>query len=163
MKRPSTERTREHCAAMETITILAEGDDESLRNILGQLGLNLQVVRTFQEAVAALSGTQIELVISEYCLGDGHCWTDLLDELSSAGSPPPLVVADRLADAGLWADVLNLGGYDLLRKPFEVQEVLHVVNAAWRSHNRKPVCDYAAGLPKTLATRGKSIANGTLH
>jgi hypothetical protein len=31
----------------------------------------------------------------------------------------------------LWAEVLNLGGYDLLMKPFEEAEVYRVVGLAW--------------------------------
>ena len=44
-----------------------------------------------------------------------------------------LIVTDRLADERLWAEVLNLGGYDLLLKPFDPEEVLRVVNSAWTS------------------------------
>ena len=46
---------------------------------------------------------------------------------------PPLIVADHLGDERLWAEVLNLGCYDLLLKPFEAKEVLRVVSAAWQS------------------------------
>ena len=42
-----------------------------------------------------------------------------------------LIVTSRLADASLWAEVLNLGGYDLLAKPFNRQEVRHVLTSAW--------------------------------
>ena len=148
---------------MGTITILAalsqEGDHESLRNILGQPGLNLQFVRTFQEALAALGGSEIEIVISESRFEDGHGWMHLLDEVRGAVNPPPLIVADRLADAVLWAEVLNIGGYDLLQKPFDPGEVLHVVNAAWRSHNRKRVSAIdAPGLPKIPAVRAEAAA-----
>lgn len=34
------------------------------------------------------------------------------------------------ADDLLWAEVLNLGGYDVLQTPFEANEVLPVVNLA---------------------------------
>jgi DNA-binding response OmpR family regulator len=37
-----------------------------------------------------------------------------------------------LADERLWAEVLNLGAYDLLAKPFDVREVLHAVTTACR-------------------------------
>jgi hypothetical protein len=44
-------------------------------------------------------------------------------------------VADRFADERLWGEVLNLGGYDLLTKPFVREEVLHVLElACHRSH-----------------------------
>jgi len=42
-------------------------------------------------------------------------------------------VADRLADDRLWAEVLNLGAYDLLIKPFDTQEVLRTVGLACKT------------------------------
>jgi hypothetical protein len=50
------------------------------------------------------------VVISEGRLSDGHSWKDLLLELQKIECPPPLIVADRLADGRLWAEVLNLRG-----------------------------------------------------
>jgi FixJ family two-component response regulator len=37
-----------------------------------------------------------------------------------------------LADDRLWAEVLNMGGYDLLMKPFDEREVLHAASMACR-------------------------------
>ena len=44
----------------------------------------------------------------------------------------PLIVFDRLADDRLWAQVLSVGGYDLVSKPFEAKEVLQVLRMACR-------------------------------
>jgi len=38
-----------------------------------------------------------------------------------------LIVTSRVADARLWAEVLNLGGFDVIAKPFHAPEVLHVL------------------------------------
>jgi DNA-binding response OmpR family regulator len=46
--------------------------------------------------------------------------------------PPLLLVVSKHADENLWAEVLNLGGYDVLLKPFERAEVVRVVGMAWR-------------------------------
>ncbi|MCL5744434.1 MAG: hypothetical protein M1541_11000 [Acidobacteria bacterium] len=40
------------------------------------------------------------------------------------------IVTSRLADDALWAEVLNVDGYDLLLKPFRGEEVVRMVNAA---------------------------------
>jgi DNA-binding response OmpR family regulator len=45
---------------------------------------------------------------------------------------PRLIVTDRLADEHLWAEVLNLGGHDVLGQPFQVDELLWVLGSAWR-------------------------------
>jgi DNA-binding NtrC family response regulator len=97
----------------------------------------LRFARTFAEARTALHSFVTEVVMSEGCFSDGHCWKDLLREIQGMKSPPPLIVADRLADECLWAEVLNLGGYDLLVKPLDAKEVLHVVTMAWRSRQNE--------------------------
>jgi hypothetical protein len=49
-----------------------------------------------------------------------------------------VVVTSRLADDYLWSEVLNLGGWDVLAKPFREQEVLYVLDSAW-IHKANPV------------------------
>ena len=104
-----------------------------LRQLFGQSGWEVYLAQTFQEVLTAVSKKRIGVLLSESRLSDGHCWKDLLDEIQRLEAPPMLIVADRLADERLWAEVLNLGGYDLLLKPFEQHEALRVVNSAWAS------------------------------
>jgi DNA-binding response OmpR family regulator len=61
---------------------------------------------------------------------DGN-WEDILNATARLPAPPNLIVFSRLADESLWAQVLNLGGFDVLTTPFEPEEVLRVVFAAW--------------------------------
>jgi DNA-binding response OmpR family regulator len=61
-------------------------------------------------------------VISDCSMPDGRNWKDLLAELQIFPDPPPLIVTSRLADERLWAEVLNMGGYDLLLQPFDAKE-----------------------------------------
>ena len=107
------------------------------RNFLHKLfnasGWEIQLAQTFQEVLAAVRKKGVGVLLSECQFSDGHCWKDLLDEIRRLESPPMLIVTDRLADERLWAEVLNLGGYDLLLKPFEPEEVLRVVSSAWAS------------------------------
>jgi FixJ family two-component response regulator len=46
-------------------------------------------------------------------------------------------VCSHLADEYLWAEVLNLGGCDVLAKPFEDHEVLRAAYMAWQSWKRR--------------------------
>lgn len=54
----------------------------------------------------------------------------MLATCESLPNSPRLLVVSRYADERLWAEVLNLGGYDVLLKPFEPMEVTRVVAAA---------------------------------
>jgi DNA-binding response OmpR family regulator len=55
----------------------------------------------------------------------------MLGEIMRLPEPPFLIVTSRLADERLWAEVLNLGAYDVLAKPFESKEVVRIVSLAW--------------------------------
>jgi len=66
------------------------------------------------------------VAICEQDLPDGS-WKHLLAELSQCQPPPVLVVSSRSADDSLWAEVLNLGGCDVLAKPFDAKEVVWAV------------------------------------
>jgi DNA-binding response OmpR family regulator len=58
-------------------------------------------------------------------------WIDMLEELRLLRNAPPLIVTSRLADEKLWAEALNLGAYDVLAKPFDLSELVRIVNLAW--------------------------------
>ena len=77
------------------------------------------------------------VVICESALPDGT-WRDVLDKINTLTQPPSLIVTSRLADDYLWGEVLNLGGYNVLAKPFRESEVTHVV-ASLRMNERRQV------------------------
>jgi DNA-binding response OmpR family regulator len=62
-------------------------------------------------------------------------WKSLIDRLESGNRPAVVVTSDN-ADNRMWAEVLNLGAYDLLLKPFDALEVLRAVALAWHSRQR---------------------------
>jgi hypothetical protein len=70
------------------------------------------------------------VLICEADLIDGT-WRDLLDETTGMEPAPLLIVTSRMADDALWAEVLNLGGYNVLAQPFDSREVFRVVGNAW--------------------------------
>ena len=116
------------------LAVFPVGEDRtSLGSIFELTNWRVQFAWTLQEARAALRVCTVGVVISESHLPGGHTWKDLLAEVQGMPDPPMLVVADRLADDRLWAEVLNLGGYDVLTKPLDTKEVLHTVSLACRS------------------------------
>ena len=58
-------------------------------------------------------------------------WKEVLEELRTLLDPPLLIVTSSFADERLWAEVLNLGGYNVLAQPFDSREVFRVVGNAW--------------------------------
>ena len=115
------------------LAVLSTREDRtSLAGIFAQSNWRLRFTRALPQAQTVLGKLTVGVVISEACLSDGHCWRELLHEMQKLGDPPPLIVADRLADERLWAEALNLGAYDLLAKPFDPREVLYAVTTACR-------------------------------
>ena len=140
-------------ANQTVLAVIPAGEDRtSLINILANFNWKLRFTHAFRETQMALNASP-GVVISKVRLFDGYCWTDLFYEMQKMKHPPPLIVADRLADEQLWAEVLNLGGYDLLAIPFDAKEVLHAVNTACRRcENEQRIA--ARGKPAKPAQHG---------
>ncbi|MFN3323140.1 MAG: hypothetical protein ACK5AZ_06575 [Bryobacteraceae bacterium] len=107
-----------------------EDDFLAVKPVFGPAG-RLERCLTFAEARQSLHSNGAAILVVERDLPDG-CWQDLLDEISHLQNPPVLIVTSRFADEHLWAEVLNLGGYDVLQKPLEKNEVSRVLTMAWR-------------------------------
>jgi len=130
-------------------------DRNSLKSILKGSNWTIRFARPSRRRRPAPSGllrhlSKVGAVLTDAHLPDGHTWRDVLREIEATPvamgahqgqadrndkaaellSTPPLIVVDRLADDALWAEVLNLGGYDVLVKPFDEKEVLHVLTMA---------------------------------
>jgi DNA-binding response OmpR family regulator len=106
-------------------------DRAALQRIIGPCRWELQWTRTCEEAIDAFGRTSPPIVICDRHLPDGD-WRQLWDLLARELKPPMFIVTSKLADDALWAEVLNLGGYDLLLKPFRAEEVIRMVHAAAR-------------------------------
>jgi DNA-binding NtrC family response regulator len=113
-----------------------EEDHGSLREILNYANWEIHGAYRYQEALACLEANEIGVVIIERDLPE-HCWQELLDSVATMCHGPNLIVSSRCADERLWAEVLNLGGYDVLYTPFEASEAMRVISLAWQQWNHR--------------------------
>ncbi len=81
---------------------------------------------TYAEAVALLEQLKIPVVIA-----DG-AWREMIHAAGRLPTHASVIVTAPFADEALWAEVLNLGGYDVLSQPFDVNEVTRIAQAAHR-------------------------------
>jgi len=130
-------RPREEAFQPErTVTVLAispmEEDHLFLANIFSHTNWQLRTAHTWGDALAMLGRQRIPILVCERELLDAT-WKEVLAELPHLPERPILIVASRLADESFWAEVLNLGAYDVLMKPFDATEVFRVVSLAWLS------------------------------
>jgi len=120
--------------ADKTVAVLAvsphKEDHASLRAIFGHSNWEIFEAHACQEAVSFLKKNRMAVLVCERDLPDGS-WKTLLDSLSMLPNPPLLVVTSQDTDDKLWSEVLNLGAYDVLSKPFDRSEVTRIISLAW--------------------------------
>ncbi|MGA2589193.1 MAG: hypothetical protein ABSH32_04705 [Bryobacteraceae bacterium] len=122
----------EYATMVKTVAILPSRDDQySLNEIFRHSRWDLHLLPALRNTRKMLNEVAPGVVIAGSSLPDGS-WKDVLRELSHMQQPPPLIVTSGLADERLWAEVLNLGGYDVLSTPFQADEVVRAVSLAWR-------------------------------
>jgi len=103
-----------------------------LREIFCKSDVNLHESETWREGTEALERCQPQIVICEATLPDAD-WREVLCRTSSLSDAPRMIVVSSQADESLWAEVLNLGGYDVLPTPLVEDEVVRVVQLAWQN------------------------------
>ncbi len=111
---------------------LAETEMRLLKDWLEHRKWTLNTAGDCQNGVAVAAQGQAAVVITEARLPDGN-WRNLLDGLGAFEVPPRLIVTSRAADESLWAEVLDMGGFDVFAQPLDRAEVLRVLDLAWSS------------------------------
>ena len=106
-------------------------DERMLRSIFHDSRRDLVCVRTLADAKRYLHQNVVPVVLCDSDLPDGH-WRDLWHEVADQDFPPKLVVATAKASNALWAEVLHVGGFDVIVKPYRKGELFRVLSLAWR-------------------------------
>jgi DNA-binding NtrC family response regulator len=105
------------------------GDADRLSQMLSPLPLDLDHVPDLRQARTKLGERYYRVILTEAGLPDGS-WMDVLSLARGASPGAEVIVTDRHADARFWAEVLNLGAYDLLVQPFSTPEVQRILGNA---------------------------------
>jgi DNA-binding response OmpR family regulator len=117
----------------ELVVLVVNPHKDDLLSLRGVLPSNwtLYIAGDAVEAKQILGQASVPVILCESELPDGN-WKDLLAAVAGLRNPPLMIVTSRLADEYLWAEVLNLGGYDVLAKPFNLIEFIQVLSMAGR-------------------------------
>jgi DNA-binding NtrC family response regulator len=112
------------------LSISSDPEDHALlEHLLQSAGWHVQTAAKLEDAVFQ-PHEGVALVLCDQSVSGG-CWQDALETTKHLEFPPRLIVTSWFADDLLWAEVLNLGGFDVLMKPFQRDEVLRVTGSAW--------------------------------
>jgi DNA-binding NtrC family response regulator len=137
-----TERLQ--AAAHPSVLVIASNERSALQSILQKAECRTFVCARYRDALDLIEFASV--VICEDSLPDGS-WLDVLRGVQELRRSPALIVTSRLADNRLWAEVLNLGGHDVLAQPLRAQEVVLAVQSAhrqWRNGAQAHTCQRPA-------------------
>src|SRR5277367_2968955 len=112
-----------------------ETDRFLVHEVFKKLGWRLFEARDRKHAMQCLERNPVQVVIAKTDVPNWS-WRRVLSDLRSLAKPPQLIVTSRTADELLWAEVLNVGGYDVMAQPFERYEVERVIASAHRNFDQ---------------------------
>jgi DNA-binding NtrC family response regulator len=114
---------------MRSRVLCISGRSETVRTLsqmVQSLPVSLDFAETLRVARSRLLHQQYDAVLTESSLPDGN-WVDVLHLVRDSPYEPQLIVTDPQADSRFWAEVLNLGAYDVLTQPFYEPEVRRIL------------------------------------
>jgi DNA-binding NtrC family response regulator len=153
---PKFARSPEFQTAPHSLLLLV-GAFEDSNELFSRFPWPTRRVRGFRQARALLNQNLVRVVVCEHAVPDGD-WRDVLDAAALRQCAPPTIVTSRLADEHLWAEVLNLGGYDVLAKPLVRDEALRAIGLAWE--RLAPEDTGSRGFPARWHGNAQSIVIG---
>jgi DNA-binding response OmpR family regulator len=103
--------------------------DHALRQCFSRIGCRIVSADTCTRARRLLHRSDISVVICAANLPDGN-WRNVLHSAAQSPREPAFIVTSPCADEYLWAEVLNLGGFDVIAQPFDPEELYYVLTSA---------------------------------
>jgi DNA-binding response OmpR family regulator len=121
------------CSETSTVTILSLSancnDHAELQDSLAGISCRTITANGLQDGLQLLQKGGISIVVCDSSLGD-DAWREILNRIPPRSSSPALIVSSSCADEHLWTEVLNLGGFDVIAKPFQTEELRYVIQTA---------------------------------
>jgi DNA-binding NtrC family response regulator len=100
--------------------------------------ISITGVQSYRDALYVLVNRHVAVLLCDDNLPDGS-WKDLLGQIAMMPEPPRLVVMAEISDRALCAEAINLGSHDVLAKPVDETEILHVVARALSTNTQRQV------------------------
>lgn len=119
-------------------TILLVDDEDRLADVvsvaLEQFGYRVRLAHTGEEALKALDGDPVDLVLTDLRM-PGMNGRDLLREIKLRQPSLPVVVMTAYSSVKDAVQVIKEGAFDYVSKPFEIDELEQTLKNALRLHD----------------------------
>jgi CheY-like chemotaxis protein len=114
------------------VVLVVEDDPivrDVLANVAGELGYGVRLAETAAEALASLDAARPEAVLLDMMLPDAT-GTTTLDRLKLRRPDVPVVIVTANVDEEIARQCLRHGAFDYVTKPFSVEQIDRVLQAA---------------------------------
>jgi len=129
--RRRSDETGTPCASPGGIVALlaSEEDRNLLRMIAAGNQLGIRFANSSAEVRDMASQVKAAVILCDRDL-PGTQWRELVHLLASVPQQPLVILLSRVIDEYLWEEVIRNGGYDILPKPLQEDEVLRSIKLA---------------------------------
>ncbi len=130
-----TNQAPESTADVSIKLLLITPDDDlylSVHNAAKHCGWQLERVRSVEQSLHSLDTLPVRLVIYDWT-PEGDDWRFAIDRLSARPDRPCILLASRVIDEYLWADLVTHGGFDLIHRSADTEQLIRAVRFAHRS------------------------------
>lgn len=107
--------------------------DPPLCRALREAGVAVHVVRSCAEAEELLNGTSVPAALFCETSVTDDAWADIMKFAAEARTRVPVVVVSRMADIGLYINVLDCDAADFMVSPLCQEDVAQVLACAVQS------------------------------
>lgn len=112
------------------LTSAQRDDARNLQTVLDGTLWSVIEAENRTEAVRRLKEKEVSIVLCDRDFGDAP-WQQTMQELIAARRGVCVILLSGVADQYLWDEVVRLGGFDVLTRPFQREQVISLLMFAY--------------------------------
>ena len=103
------------------------------------LGLTFAVAPSCQRAIQTLEDVKFSIIVCDRDL-PGFDWHETMEMFTTIAPGSCVILASAVNDEYLWREVIQRGGYDVLKKPLQLEQATHSLGQAALYYKASAVC-----------------------
>jgi len=126
-----------HSDGIRVLAVMGkDGDGQALHDIAERAKWHLEFAPNYESALKQIEREEFAVILCDRDRTTGcQGWGDAVQKMVAASPHSCVILTSSVKDDHLWQELIELGGYDVLTKPFQAERVIRSVEFAW-SHLR---------------------------